>query len=236
MAEPACPVGPDLHYVHWAGLGAWWPSWEDASAAWSCSTAACTRLRYILLLAAVVSIRYAWRLARARSLRRRATADGGKSLCGGSPRGSYTGGPYAGDPPATELQGLIRSPPRSEAAKEAEAEAMARALHAALPPGPQYLSREELVAAVKPSDAQLALCALYSNRRAPSVCLRSLYMSILGRAMPAQRRGAAVQVALSFLQCWVSCNIPANLDGGAVSLLGRERGQKSCGVPGACTA
>lgn len=174
MSEPACLVGPELHHAHWAGLGAWAQHWDSAWAGWGgCESAACMRLRYILLLAAVVTARYAVRLARARALRRRAAADLQAVVSGVSPRGS-SGCPAGGSPRAAghahahaqqlpELPAL-RSPARSEAAKEAEAEATARALQQALPPGPQYLSREDLVAAVKPSDAQLALCALYSNR------------------------------------------------------------------------
>ena len=57
-----------------------------------------------------------------------------------------------------------RSAARSEAAKDAEAEYTAKQLQQHLPVGPQYLSREELIEQVKPTDAELALCALYSNR------------------------------------------------------------------------
>lgn len=57
-----------------------------------------------------------------------------------------------------------RSVARSEAAKDAEAEYTAKQLQQHLPVGPQYLSREELIQQVKPTDAELALCALYSNR------------------------------------------------------------------------
>ena len=57
-----------------------------------------------------------------------------------------------------------RAAARSEAAKDAEAEYTAKQLQQQLPVGPQYLSREELIAQVKPTDAELALCSLYSNR------------------------------------------------------------------------
>ena len=57
-----------------------------------------------------------------------------------------------------------RAAARSEAAKDAEAEYTAKQLQQHLPVGPQYLSREELIQQVKPTDAELALCSLYSNR------------------------------------------------------------------------
>ena len=62
-----------------------------------------------------------------------------------------------------------RSTARSEAAKDAEAEYTAKQLQQHLPVGPQYLSREELIQQVKPSDAEMALCSLYSNRCAIQV-------------------------------------------------------------------
>lgn len=62
------------------------------------------------------------------------------------------------------LPDLPQAPPRSEAAKEAEAEQTAKHLKQQLPVGPQYLTRDDLVEAVKPSDAQMALCSLYCNR------------------------------------------------------------------------
>jgi hypothetical protein len=62
-----------------------------------------------------------------------------------------------------------RSTARSEAAKDAEAEYTAKQLQQHLPVGPQYLSREELIQQVKPSDAEMALCSLYSNRCATQV-------------------------------------------------------------------
>lgn len=65
------------------------------------------------------------------------------------------------------LPELPQAPPRSEAAKEAEAEQTAKHLKQQLPAGPEYLDRDDLVDAVKPSDAQMALCALYSNRCSP---------------------------------------------------------------------
>lgn len=66
------------------------------------------------------------------------------------------------------LPDLPQAPPRSEAAKEAEAEQTAKHLKQQLPLGPQYLTGDELVEAVKPSDAQMALCSLYCNRCAKS--------------------------------------------------------------------
>lgn len=60
-----------------------------------------------------------------------------------------------------------RAAARSEAAKDAEAEYTAKQLQQHLPVGPQYLSREELIQQVKPTDAELALCSLYSNRSDP---------------------------------------------------------------------
>ncbi|BDA43970.1 hypothetical protein COCOBI_05-1540 [Coccomyxa sp. Obi] len=68
---------------------------------------------------------------------------------------------YAMQPTLPELP---QAPPRSEAAKEAEAEQTAKHLKQQLPVGPQYLTRDDLVEAVKPSDAQMALCSLYCNR------------------------------------------------------------------------
>ena len=62
------------------------------------------------------------------------------------------------------LPDLPHVPPRSEAAKEAEAEQTANHLKQQLPVGPQYLIRDDLVDAVKPTDAQMALCSLYCNR------------------------------------------------------------------------
>lgn len=62
------------------------------------------------------------------------------------------------------LPDLPQAPPRSEAAKEAEAEQTAKHLKQQLPVGPKYLTRDDLVEAVKPSDAQMALCSLYCNR------------------------------------------------------------------------
>ena len=64
-----------------------------------------------------------------------------------------------------------RSAARSEAAKDAEAEYTAKHLQQHLPVGPLYLSRQELIQQVKPSDAEMALCSLYSNRRASAVDL-----------------------------------------------------------------
>ena len=115
-----------------------------------------TRLCYALAVIAIVAIRYAARFLRLRRMRRRAAAAGLRQAV------SSAGAPEA-EAQLPELPQL-RTPPRSEAAKEAEAEATAKALQQALPPGPAYLGHDDLVAAVKPTDAQLALCALYSNR------------------------------------------------------------------------
>ena len=71
-----------------------------------------------------------------------------------------------------------RSIARSEAAKDAEAEYTAKQLQQHLPVGPQYLSREELIQQVKPSDAEMALCSLYSNRCATQVSMMTWTLGV----------------------------------------------------------
>lgn len=116
------------------------------------------RLLYVFLGIAFVVLRYMAR--RWWNLRRSRKRQQGNSL---HRAGSSSLGQYAAH---SHLPGLpqAHSPGRTEAAKEAEAEATAKQLSQQLPVGPQYLTRDELVEVVKPTDAQMALCSLYSNR------------------------------------------------------------------------
>jgi hypothetical protein len=177
------------------------------------SAAACAmRLAYVLLGIAFVVLRYMARRwwHHLRISRRFVRSNGGGRQSSSSLLRAGSGLHHGHALAHAQLPGLpqTHSPPRSEAAKEAEAEQTSKQLKQHLPVGPQYLTRDELVDVVKPTDAQMALCALYSNRCIPARAKTPHTTSQCCILMMHRAYGASMRAQL-FLQCPGLGRVPA---------------------------